>query len=341
MTLMIQDPITTNTGAPTTINMDVYIAGGPDFQLSGPCGQMQFSQYDDIITGQNGFAFPPSLVANVEKPDIRPQGNDEISVGAESTNTSNWTSEAIVIGPAQHESQLAEISGERFSSLRDLLKARSWCTNAFAFGGFTNGYINNVPHYLLQTIPWPVLSAFIGIRGSVRITLSIDYSSNVNNPICVGWTWLPNLYDFCQLNANVGPAYNTGDPYLINTVIRSQGTSGLNPGIINSYAGNVNVMGGVLTDKSPSVTIEIPYNWITRVFPTYKLVATFLGGAGGIPAPKHENPWGWLILSHNDGNAKITLNCGFADDMRLGRRWRHPAILVETNNMGQPQWSDV
>jgi len=359
ISVIVQDPITTNTGAPTTINMDCYIAGGPNFQLAGPCGQMAFSQYDDITVLNNPWAFPATLeLATLAPPtttvapsskyptyihtDIVPQGNDEISTGAESTNTSAWSSEAIVIGPAQHESQIAAISGERFASLRDLLKCRVW--NSVADYGFFDGlrlYCNNLPFFMLRSIPWPVLSAYAGIRGSVRLTITIDYAyaTSETTPSAIGWAWLPNLYDFVPLNTTTG-RYNMSDIYFGTLLQMAMGTDNIIGGG-TQYSGSTNVMGGLLTDKSPSVTIEVPYQYITRVFNTWEMKATSNASTAYAPQPEFENPWGWLIFGFIPANVRLRVAVGFGDDMRLGRLYRNPVLIVETAAIGNPQWADV
>jgi len=200
--------------------------------------------------------------------------------------------------------------------------------NASLFPPTTINFVN-LPSLLIQVIPWPILSAFYAIRGSIRLTISLVQPTPLASR--AGIMCVPYLGDL--LNTNPDASYDTIDiDYLTNAFVSSTGYP-LTPAT-STYLGHTSFTGVGLDNRSnsASITIEVPYNWITKIYPTGAL----LGNGPQPPSIYGENPWGWLV-TYSD--TPLNINIGFGDDMRLGHASRQPAVVIETAQMIIPNWT--
>lgn len=370
--IFVLNPMTVNTGAPHTLEIEMFACGGPNFQLSGiyPFNQPIFvdTQIHDQLLNYELPPYAPGLLkrtknqilfkssdseqhvsaaANaVEHACPQAKDDDSITVSAYSTDTSQWAGEAIVVVPQQRIFPISSISGERNASLRDLLKSRwlAWhgiMQPASASSGAMISVNQVIPtHFIFAQCPYTAaISSFYSMRGSLRLTFEYanfempialaipDATAGVSNDYSIYGIWAQNLDD----------VMNATTPFAIDDLARTAAAS--SGGIFFDIAGHPKAGGRAsavrqfkLDSKTPSVTLEIPYDYPTRTFPIGSL-QTYAAGA----FPTIPTPWGFLYFwaTPTDAGAEYAytnIYAGVGDDFRLCYNWGEPLLSILGNS---------
>jgi hypothetical protein len=309
-------------------------------QFAGLSGVNSAGWTDDIIGPK--FGLTPALTfarssdrdgAKSEPPPVfEKQGKgDEDDVTASSTQTDSreWTRSAIVLVPLQRVWPIAEISGERFASIRDLYKRR-WFTGVYSSNS-TTLTVRSVAHLLGRNCPYlPIISAFKYMRGSLR--LFIELTSTATTSTQLGFMTFP---DQASIVGNSGGAvantYTAGATNNLN--VQFQTETGIIPtGFGSPIAFPSGGLGKswVLNATNRAITIEIPFEWGDRVFPMESINPNQF--------PDTNNPWGYIMWG-SDNTCSFTMRIGFADDFHLGHMFRHPVgAPLYPGNDTRPFW---
>jgi hypothetical protein len=256
-------------------------------------------------------------------------GDEELTSTTTVCSASQWTNEAISIVPQDRVFPIASISGERFASLRDLLKRRWFCNaispqlDAFAISSFP------VPWLFASCPYYPVLDCFQLMRGSFRVTFEVASfnqhyipSTGVGRSENVGGLtimWFPSYFMLTRFLAN-SPINDNAQLILGNldyTGIAAENDSLISPGFLHA----------TVTHDSPSVTLEIPFSWRDRTYNTAGLTKVMNILSDG------DTPWGHFMFINSFYNPlTISLHAGFGDDFHLGRLITPPIVSHDGNS---------
>lgn len=408
--MKVYNQIATNNGSPANVPFDVFIAGGPRFQLSSPMTQNANTvMYDNRLSAMNTWLQSPLLlerhrdgerhdelkrdavvpvtdalsnavhnavrnspndgvehrsdqvrnplistprtgqriptvdpwvelargqiqgIVGIPNPNLRPQAGQpdakHVMTSSSTTSTMLWSTEAVNIGPSDIHNTLSTISGESWTHLNQWLKSKSSCIRVFLPIAQTGPLIWNVPWFLLQVIPLPLLGAFYSMRGSIRLTFEVANPISDTVP-SLGIAHLPLACN--SITRNPATAFFiTGNA--ARSVSRAAGTYfapflGLHPGLTSSS-------GWIVKAGYASLTVEIPYSWTTRFYTTSTLKGRVIQDSDAVFA---ENPWGWIAaqrdqVTSSTSTSDLNFNVwvSFGDDFHLGRCYQNPSVLVD------------
>jgi hypothetical protein len=292
---LVLTPLNAPNGSVTTIPVQVFVSAGPTFQLSGINSEYNY-----------GVPTPPGF-RKVVVPNPRPvpaiQPLREVTKHSMELNTTaitghKWKDEAICLGPKENLFELSSVSGEKLTSLRDILKRR---TLVHRFENTTaNAKLDTIScsEALFKLPATYLLKNFLFMRGSLRFTLFVEpliqtvssYPYQVFRPVnglLVNYNLMAEGEDYIRalIDSSVGSNL-------------SSWTTGATPGF--SFT---------LTQGTPCLTVEVPFRSVNRT--------EFVDG----------NPWGMIYLNLPAYTA-VTVYASFGDDMRVGKLISNPTMNV-------------
>lgn len=337
-----------------TLDVDVFLAGGPTFQLSAPT--FVVGAWDDVFNAYwSGMAAAIAAVpagkktrfananntglANINKDAVAqavinnlngglapakltPHGEvktcDVVKASACLYDTDMWTTNAVNIVGHQRYYPIGDLAGERFCSIRDLFKRR-WFIPAWncLMGDYDQIY--PTASFIANCPFLPLLTAFNLMRGSLRITFELDKgqeSDQSPNGTCIQIIVHPSLYSIGTTPWSTNVKELTG-PYV---------QSGIPP-----YPA-CQALTAVISDSNPCCTIEIPFMWNSPTYATKQLGSAALADS--------DSPWGYISTVSTNSGAYVHAYCGFADDMRLGNLYRQPRVILQPLLSSAPWWDN-
>lgn len=329
LSVMVVNQVTNFSGYPGAISADIYLAGGPNFQLAGVSGNgsgflsPSIGTFFSLLLERSQAKAPKKCIV------LDALGDEELTSTTTVCSASQWTQEAISIVPEDRVFPIASISGERFTSLRDLLKRRWYCNAASPY--FPAGSIASIPvPWLFASCPYyPVLDCFQLIRGSFRVTFEVAPYNDTYEPgtgsgqseISGGLTvmWFPSYFMLTRFITN-NPINANSELILGNldyTGISANDDPLISPGFLHA----------TVTRQTPCVTLEIPFSWRDRTYNTSGLTKVMTSLSDG------DTPWGhFMFISSFLNPVIISMHAGFADDFHFGRLITPPIIAHDENS---------